>query len=340
MKRTGTMIAIIIISFIGFTHTVFADNKQSPLGFTVAPIFNDNQLDENLGYFYIQSSPGVNQEVKVKVNGYSETPVKVKVSIANAITGEKGTMDYDSSIKKDDTLVDSLNEIATVDSPEFEIKKGESKIVTVSIHPPASSFAGIKLATIVFDQEKTEKTQEKQTAITNTYGYRIGLMVTEEGKKEYRDSMKINLLDAKAELTRRQKTVVLTIQNPEPKMVGDFTMKTQIVRKSDNKVLKQQTEKNGSMAPNSRFEYAVDWGLESIPAGTYIAKVTIENSFSKWNLEKEFTITEEKAKQMNTDTVVKLTLPTWIYVVTVISALLTGALSFYLIKRRSSKASE
>lgn len=282
----------------------------SPLGFEVTPVLPDTQIDKEKNYFYVETRPGIPQTLKVNVKGLSEEPTKVRVFMANAITSEGGTVAYKAGVEKDPTLQDSIEDLVTVDTPEFEIKKGEERTITLTVTPPATSFEGIKLGTIYFQQVEPE--QAKQQAVQSTYSYRIGVMLTEK-EEEYSNSKSLNLLSAEAELSHSFKTIQLTFQNPEPKMIADVTMNLSIIDKKTGKVIKKQKLENGSIAPNSRFKLGIDWGIDAIPVGKYQAKVEATSRYDSWSLEKDFEITAATAKKMNDESLNKLTLPSWAY---------------------------
>lgn len=308
---------------------IASESKGDPLGFSVETVKPSTQIDQNKTFFYIKTEPNQVQKLKVKVTGTSADVVKVKVYLANGITSEKATINYLASQKKDETLKNSIEEIATVNQPEIEVAPGETKEVVINVKPPAENYAGIKLGSIYFQRE-TEK--DSKVTVDSSFSYRIGLVTSEE-VGSYNNGQSLKLLDVQPELLRAKKTIGVTLQNPEPKVIPDFAMKVEIVNKKDGNIVKKQSTSDGSIAPNSHFTYSVDWGLDPIPSGTYIAKIHAKSNDQIWNLEKEFTITEEKAKAMNDETAFKLTLPNWFYVLTIVLSLATLTVSVYLIYR-------
>ncbi|MHC5228520.1 DUF916 and DUF3324 domain-containing protein [Enterococcus sp. LJL99] len=319
-------------------QTSFAEDSSTtdPLGFTVEAIQPSTQIDKDKSYFYLKTQPGVEQKVQVKVTGTSPKPVKVKAYVSNAITSESGTINYIPEIEKNKTLTNSIEEIATVDAPEFEISDGEEKLVTITIKTPQESYDGIKLGTVYFkriDQEETKQTSQ----VKSEYSYRIGICLS-ESEKVYNDGQSLNLTKATPELFRTQKAILLTFENPEPKMITDLKMKIKIIDNKNGKVVKKQELENGAMAPNTAFDYAVDWGIESIPSGKYTAQVEATSKHKSWDLEKEFEISAEQAKKMNKDTLYKLFLPNWAYIVTIILGIVTIGFSIALSLRNKKWA--
>lgn len=236
-KIKFVLLSIVILSFTMVGRAARAE-EEPPLGFELEAVIPTTQIDKEKKYFYLKVEPNVPQTVEVKVTGTSEKPAKVKVFMANAITSEGGTVAYKAGVEKDPTLTESIEEIVTVSDPEFEIKKGEERTVTLTITPPKESFEGIKLGTVYFQQENAEDSEEKK-AITSAYSYRVGMILAEK-EEDYSNSKTLNLLSAEAELSRSFKTIQLEFQNPEPKMIADVTMTASIIDKKTGKVVKNR----------------------------------------------------------------------------------------------------
>ena len=328
-KQNKKKLIIFSIVSILFSLSILpseAKAEEDPMGFTVETIMPTSQIDQNKSYFYIKTTPNQEQTLKVSVKGTSSDPVKIRVYVANAMTSESGTVNYLPNFEKDPTLQESIEEITTISEEEFELKLGEEKVVELKVTPPADSYDGVKMGAVYFERVPEEK---KEGKINTEYSYRIGLM-SSESDNLYTDSQQLNLLSVKPELKRTQKSITLELQNPEPKTIADFYMDTKIVDEKTGKVVKTQKLSGGMMAPNSHFDYSVNWGIDKIPSGKYIAKVSAKSRYKEWELEKKFEITEEQAKKMNEETLFKLTLPTWAYIGTIIFGLATVLLTLIL----------
>ncbi|MGM0218950.1 DUF916 and DUF3324 domain-containing protein [Enterococcus sp. AZ126] len=327
-RSKGCLLATLVVTVFCLFSGKTSEAAEDPLGFSVETVLPETQIDKNQTYFYVKVEPNKPQELKVKLKGTSETPVKVNIFTANATTAETGTILYKEGLPKDSTLKSSIEEITKISESEVELKKDEEKIITILVQPPVEKFEGIKLGTIYF--ERADGTEEdSDEMVKSSYSYSVGLMLS-EAEGEYSDSQSLKLLDAKAELKRTKKTVQLTLQNPEPKMIADFSADVTIVEAKNGKVVKSQQLKEGAMAPNSRFDFSVDWGLDPMPAGDYIAKVKAKSRYKSWELEKPFTISGQQAKKINEETLFKLTLPTWAYVLTILLGVGTILLAIYL----------
>ena len=57
------------------------------------------------------------------------------------------------------------------------------------------------------------------------------------------------------------------------------------------------------MAPNSTMSFPIELDQKSLKSGKYVLKVHAETEEQSWDLEKEFTISQEDAKKYNEEAV-------------------------------------
>lgn len=304
-----------ILLFILPTHSIAADKETDPLGFVVQAIRPDTQIETNKSYFFIETKPDETQTLKVKVKSTQKDPIKIKVFVTNGTTGSTGNIEYDQPTKKlDESLMHPLSELVHVNEPEITLENFEEKIVELSLTPPKESYEGIKLGAVVF-QSIEEQEQAKTQTISSKYQYKIGLITTETGE-EYENAKKLELTSAKLGLKLGRKQVAAVIHNPEPKIADNLNIEATVTKKGSDTILKKQTVENARMAPNSTYEFSVDWGVDMIDPGEYTLKVHAQNDTEDWKWEKDFSISAEKAKKMNEETVFKVESPDWLpYVV-------------------------
>lgn len=102
------------------------------------------------------------------------------------------------------------------------------------------------------------------------------------------------------------------------------------------------------MAPNSNFNYAVDWENQPLKAGQYLLKLHAKNQATtdetkemnqEWNFSEEFRITTDEAKKINEKAVelVKEPISWWIYGLIGLVLFLLLLLIISLIKRYRAK---
>lgn len=102
MKSYAYKISISIFVGIVFTlslcltpfQLVYAEEKQDSLPFDVNIHVPDNQIGDIKNYFTLQVNKKQNQTVKMDVHNKANTPIKVNVKVANALTSTNGGIMY------------------------------------------------------------------------------------------------------------------------------------------------------------------------------------------------------------------------------------------------------
>ncbi|WP_242700693.1 DUF916 and DUF3324 domain-containing protein [Enterococcus sp. DIV0212c] len=316
MKKRNILfwICLGIVIVFGMDNTAYAADEK--LGYTVSIITPEKQVDPNLQYFYVQTKPNETQTLKVSVQSLQKDPVTVKIFVNNANTSTAGQINYlNKNDIRDSSLKDPLSDIVTVSQPEVTVANLETKVVEFEVTPPKESYSGIKLGAIAFEIVDKDKKVD-QTGVSTKFSYKIGLMTTEDGE-EYKDSMSLNLMKVSAQMVNGKKTILAKLQNPEPKMLSDFEISSSITKKGDKKVLKSEESKNLNMAPNSNFNYEIDWGMNNLDSGEYTLSMKVKNDFNEWTFKKDFVVSSSTAKDLNDNSVYKLVTPNWLKITTV-----------------------
>lgn len=334
IRRIGGLLLLGSLAFGGTGHAAEGD----PIGFNVKAVTPEKQIDLNKTYFYIKTEPNQSQHLKVNVTNNEDKEITVETTAANAITAPNGKISYVSGAEdKDKTLQNSIEEMVHVEPKELVLKKGETKPVSITIMPPSEHYKGIKLGTLFF-QKKGETKPKDGAQVNSEYRYAIDLVTSEDDQPLY-GGKKLTLDSAEATLLLREKAIALKFSNADPKVIQDLNLIAQVSEKESNTVLKSAELENGRMAPNSHFTFEIPWGLDTFKAGTYVVKVKATSNTESWEFEKEFNITADQAKQMNKETVTKLTFPLWVYGVFIGSiAVFIGTTVFLQIRQRGWNA--
>lgn len=333
LKRSLCCLLVISCCFI-FGSTSFAEesgstggNDEQPendVGFAVEPVQTATQIDSQKGFYFIKVEPGEPQELSVKIRSTNVAPATVKVYVKNAYTNQNGAIDYDNEdYRQDPTLKDSVEEIASVSEKKITVQNYEEKIVKITIAPPDAPFSGVKGGTICIMKADSEKVEE---GLSSTFGYRIGLLVTEDSEV-YNDGSSLNLLNVRSTVHQGKRVIQARMQNPESKVLDDLMIETKLYKKGSREVLKKRTANNMRMAPNSQFDFSTNWGIDPIKSGTYTLQVRAQSGTNTWKWKKDFTIGEKEATKINEEASFTITYPKWVPLVVV----LLGVTSIILI---------
>lgn len=297
------------------------NTEQGDVGFTVETELPATQVDQSKSFYFSKVNPGEEQTIVLKVRSTSPKEKKVKIYVKEAYTNSNGNVDYDgSTYTRDETLKNSLEELAVVSPKEVTVKGLETKEIKIKITPPAESFDGVKVAAICVMNAESD---EEEAGIGSSFGYRVGLVITEDEDVTYDDGSSLNLLQVKPTVHQGKRVIQATLQNPEPKILKNLTVETKLREKGSNEVLRKRTTNDMRMAPNSQFDFATNWGLDPIRSGTYVLSVKASSGEHSWSWDKEFTIGEEQAQKINEEASYTITYPKWVPLVVILLGVLT-----------------
>ncbi|MBO0439138.1 DUF916 and DUF3324 domain-containing protein [Candidatus Enterococcus ikei] len=317
MKKLSITYLILIGFFTFFTapSEAVAAKDDAGLGYTVSIVQPKTQIDPEKSYFYVKTTPGEAQTLEVRVRSTKKEPVHLNIYGSNAITGDGGTIEYAKDVSKiDKTLKEPLTSLITVETPEITVENFEEKIIHVKLTPPKESYQGVKMGALIFSLDKGS---EKKSGVTTEFSYRIGVIASSSGD-EFNNAQTLKLISTKAAMKRGKKMVIANLQNPEPRILENLTIEATMVEKGSEKKIKKITVQNYKLAPNSNFDFELDWGIAQLPSGDYTLKLTASNDLQEWNLSKDFTISNQQAKQINEASVFKIITPTWIKIIAAI----------------------
>ena len=190
---------------------------------------------------------------------------------------------------------------------------------------------------------KSDETEEesKGMSVKNTYGYAIGLVLTEQEIAPVYGETELKLVKLQPEIDYGSKVLEASIQNPHPEAMQKLVAEGKIVRKGQKKALADNKLENVKIAPNSVFPFQVDWGMQEVAAGDYTFIGKIKGQTKTWDFKEDFTITREMAKKMNEQTAFRIFIPNWwmisFYVMGTVTAVVTAWLVIRFVKRKKGR---
>lgn len=350
MKRLLPIFSLVVL--ILFPLTSYAeDTKESKritenekrAGFTVQAVLPENQINDRIGYYHLLMTPEQKQTIEVKIMNTSAEKQTYKVEVINAATNKNGLITYDERDKKPDKSMKlPIDKVAKPKTKEVSVDGYSEGKAEIDIQTPKESFQGILLGGIRISLKSEEKEDDsKGMSVKNTYGYAIGLILTEQNFAPVYGETDLKLVKLKPEIDYGSKVLEASIQNPHPEAMQKLTAEGKIVRKGQKKSLADNKLENVKIAPNSVFPFQVDWGMQDVSAGDYTFIGKIKGETKTWDFKQDFTITREVAKKMNEQTAFRIFIPSWwttsFYVMGTITAALSAWLVIRLIKRKKGR---
>ncbi len=336
--KIGVLLATIFLA-LGISTQVEADGEEQNTGFAVVAQHNNNQIDPNTSYFYLLAKPGEEQTVNVKVNSTQKEAVTVRVEVQDGFTSDSMGISYanPNKIEKDSTLKDPVFDLVSTKTKKVTVKNFEEKVVEFKVKSPESSFEGVKFGALLFTGESPKKDSDK--AMKAEASYRIGMLLASNGE-QFNNGKSLKLNTVKPGLVNGQVAVIANIQNPEPYVIENLKMKTTITDKKSGDKVKEKEVTGGAVAPNSTFNFPVEWGLSRIKPGKYHFSMVGKNDFYDFKLEKDFEVSGKMADDLNSQTDFKIVTPLWVKVTAGIQAIMVVILGSVLVSRRKAYKTE
>lgn len=319
-----------VFIFLGILSTisVFANEE---IYFSVSSVIPENQINKNLSYFDLKVAPSVSQELKVKISNNKDHEIKVKAMVTPATTCRNGFISYTNLTNYDESLKYPLSDILKLDKSEYTVPAGSFVTATALLNMPAESYNGIILGGLVFTKsnDSSEYANEDQMSaqIENEYQYVVGVMLSENDNKV---KANMNLKYIKPTLTNYHTNLAVNLQNDTPVIIPDLKISGTVYKKGSSEIYKFTEKENIKMAPNSNFDFMIDWQNHKFEAGDYRVHVIAQNEEYFWEWDEDFKITPEQANDTNKDAVDLISsIPSWIYIV--LAVLILVAFSSFII---------
>lgn len=329
-----------LVSGVLFGTTTQAATTNSD--FTVVPLYSENQIKQN-GYLDVLAQPGKQQTLAVKVLNLSTKDRTFAVAMYTGYTNNGAQLTYDrAKIPQDDTLQYALQrQTISPKKQTIEVAGKGSRDVTFTVNVPNKSFNGLLAGGIrVWPVNETAEvtTTEKQTLLRNKYAFGMPVLIR---VKDDTGNAKLKLNTIHPGLQAGRTTVFVNTQNTAPWLLPAASMDAKITKKGNSKVIHHTVKNGASMAPNSNFDFAVDWDKQRLQAGTYHLdfKIKATGGTLGWHFSRDFTISAADAAKYNKQAGFKPNY-TWLYITIGVLAMLLFVLGGYLLGRRGRKADD
>jgi len=318
-----------------------AKTPSNNIGFSVSAQLPENQISREHSFFDFKMQSGQQQTLKVKVYNVTNRDIQIETGIHTAYTNDNGVVEYLAAMKKfDESLKYQMGKLTRLKGKSTVIiPANESRIVEAQVRIPKTDFQGVMLGGWYFKKIDDKVTSEVKgtTNIRNQYAYVVGIkyLFGLAPKPE------LTLAEIEPGLVNHHQSTVAELRNTAAVMIPDVTLETTVTNRSTHKTVKTVKKTGVQMAPNTAFHYGFLTGHESLKPGKYHLRMIAKNKTHHWVLEKDFTVTQAKVKQVARKSVESNGLnPLWLVGIGAIGMLIVGGLSgwlIYVIKRRRSK---
>lgn len=348
-----TIKQLITLLFVGILFSAPLTGTASEFNFAVNPVIPENQLDKEKTYFDLEMAPGTVQTVEVQLRNDTDQEVVIAPGIASATTNLNGVVEYGANdIEPDESLAYNMADLIEVPE-EITIPKQSQITLPLKITMPSKRVKGVIAGGLTLketiNEDETEASEEQGLAIKNEYAYVVAILMRQSTEEVRPD---LHLIDVAPGQVNSRNTINVTLQNPEAAYLNSLRLINEVTKKGQSDVLYATDTSRMQMAPNSRFSYPISLEGQRLEAGTYVLtsvayggksedgeyKVQnegVEESYLyKWTFEKEFTVTGDVARDLNSKDVTVENDNTWIYFLIGGFLLLLALLLWYRRKKK------
>lgn len=322
MVRLASILVATLLLVVSFMPALSVGAEG--VGYSVSPVFPENQITTGLGYYELLMEPGQTQELTVHVTNTTDKEIIVTAEANPGLTNGNGSIEYKPLENRDESMKHPFSELATLNEDTLVIPPNSTVPSVMTITMPEEEIDGMIIGAFVFTKVPEDKGEEQGMSITNVYSYVIGVVLKENDTKIEPD---FEFQKVTPDLVDFRTSLVHTIVNPKPIIADDMTMRIEIYKKGGTTPTWTEEKDYLRMAPNTKMAYNMSLEGEKLDPGEYTSKLTLTCEGKEWNLEQDFTIEANKADEINKNAISTLPkeesgIPIWAIIIIAIMVLL------------------
>lgn len=356
LKLKSKLFTILILA-LGFSF-IHLPVTASEFNFSVTTTPPKSQIDTEKTYFDIQLETGQQEDLKIDLRNDTDDQVLVGISVNSATTNSNVVVEYgENKIKKDDSLDFDLRDY--VDYPEtVTLPPKTTKTVVFDVSMPKKAFDGVLAGGITFKEIQEDQQNDdvdQGLSIQNVYSYVVALLM-----RQTTNEVAPNLILHEVEPghINARNAILADLQNDKKTYINQVAIYTKITKKGSDEVLFQEEKDELQIAPNTNFSFPTLLNGALLEPGEYHFSMVVYGNVNengkfnrevdnkiikydnRWELEKDFTIDGDVAKELNSKDVTIKNDYTWLYVVMGIIFTLVMSLLILFLSWRKKKIEE
>lgn len=303
MKKCNFIFWITFFCFLlGFTSSsVFATSPNYGLKVN----YGNNQVSQN-GQVDVFGSPGQTVNASIMINNQSSQDQKYEARFYTAGTADDGSYDYSQNRRPDSSLKVNLKNHIRPIRQIVTVKANSMENVNFNIIIPNKKFTGYLMGGIAvspYHQKADTSLTSNGTLIKNKYSQGIPVKVRQAKDNKKEPKFRILGVSPTADKTLKSRGINANVQNYVDGYLSNLSLKSTVTRRPDDHKFKIKTSSSNtqSVAPNSNYQFYIDWGKKALQAGNYHLKMkyTTADKTKSWIIDKDFSISNADAAKYN-----------------------------------------
>lgn len=334
MKKKIIVLSLLLFSLFYFDKKVLA----SAVNYSIIPHPSEKQVNKKNTYYDLKLNQNQTENLTVTVKNNSEKKITVDIGIDKATTNSNGVVEYkNSSNHESANLKYSLNDLVKLDKSQITLDPQQSSDIILKVTNPKENFDGIIAGGINFTQQLEEdKKNNDSMAVRNQYSYSIACVL--HGEKEF-NKHKLKPGNIKVEQSNGRNNIYFPIENHTAAFLNKVNIQSEVYKKNEKAPIYSEKKSDAQVAPNSVYKYMINTHEMPIQSGQYTAKLSIESKGEQWSFTKDFEISENKAKKLNSSGIIEKNNNNLLYFVVITCLFILSLLSFlfWFLKKRKKK---
>lgn len=321
------LVGLVLMLMLLPSHQVQATGAS----FTIKPELTNAQ-SKQAGYYELMVKPNQRVQLAMTVSNVTDSRKTIKVSVADAYTGNNGTIGYDPGGPRDDSAKYRLSQLAGK-PVKVTLAGGQTKRVAFNLQIPKNGFAGELVGSVyAIDTASYGDDKGQSMAIKNKFAM-YSAIVMRVSSQYVRPALKLAKLDLG--MQDGQAAVLATLQNIKPEMFGKMSINAKVYKDGGAKPVLTRKVNDYAMAPNSHFVYGI-YSKHAFAAGDYQLDLVAKSGSRTWHFKRTIHVSQAKAEQVNKAASLKMAnqVPWWLIALIVLLVLIIVLLVVLLFKRR------
>ena len=302
MRKKAQVLITTLVFFASVLALAFTA-KANIGGFTVSPVFPENQIPGSEGFFDVRIAPGQQQqEITVAVTNPGDEPIMVEISLITVGTNSNGILEYATSLPVDETMAYHFTDMARLPTEiaangKLTIPPEQTAQIPIFIDIPAEGFDGVILGAVHVLRGISEQERAEAGMIVNRFAQ--ALPVRMHGR-ELTGAPEFLLGAVGAENFNYAGAIVAEIRNPQPRLAMGVVANAQVYIDGFEAPVFVRSNVNVDFAPNSVFDFRmVDTMGYGLQAGDYTIDIQLEYNGQEWNFSHDFIVEPQEAAAIN-----------------------------------------
>lgn len=294
------IIAWILICLVLGVYCIPANAGNSEIGFAVRAHLPDNQLDDTISYFYLDTKPGQEQILRVQVVNRDDEDIEIALEANTAFTNRNGVIEYTASQERDESLAVDFSQCVYIEQPILTVPKQGSATAEFVLTLPEEPFEGDVLGGLLFTrlppakdedalQDDDEETQAQGgMSIQNVYTYAVAVRLREntpaaQSEPQPTIETSFEFINVSVGELAGLPIMTLRIRNPQPLIAKDLALQAHVYAQDAREPVLSFAQTQLSMAPNSTMPYTKYLKSDEVlNANTYRVELELTYAGQTW----------------------------------------------------------